>query len=87
MTTIKSTTNCPTCGSECNVVGDSTHNYEPKYTKETQKKTLKELCANDADLRNEVDRLLYDRTQLMLRKAVSFGASYHSLNDWISENI
>lgn len=35
MTTIKSTTNCPTCLSECNVEGDLTKNYVPKYTNET----------------------------------------------------
>jgi hypothetical protein len=37
--------------------------------------------------REEVDKLLFDRTQLMLRTAVFFGVSYHSLNDWINQNL
>lgn len=28
--TISSVTNCPTCGAECNVEGDTTHYYVPK---------------------------------------------------------
>lgn len=34
--TIKSVTNCPTCGSECKVEGGTTHHYVPikKYTEE-----------------------------------------------------
>lgn len=28
--TIKSVTNCPTCGAECTVEGDTTHYYVPK---------------------------------------------------------
>lgn len=34
--TIKSVTNCPTCGSQCKVEGSTTHHYIPinKYTEE-----------------------------------------------------
>ena len=42
--TIKSVTNCPTCGSECKVEGGNTHYYVPikKYTEEDIRNAIRE---------------------------------------------
>jgi hypothetical protein len=57
--TIKSVTNCPTCGSECKVEGGNTHYYVPfkKYTEEDIKKAFMAGCQSERRFSRRIDEL------------------------------
>ena len=59
--TIKSTTNCPTCLSEVNVHGKTSHFYYPKFTQEMfdkKDKQIAKLKEQIAELKEQLNELL-----------------------------
>jgi len=77
---IKSVTNCPTCGSECKVVGNTTHHYEPITSQQ-----LEESKREIEELKAKYDKLFFETPQDFIKANIELKNENESLQSELDE--